>query len=84
MTKVLLIEDDSETAEKSQPSWPIAVEVNGRHGIERPRQGAIIAARCHDRRPAVTWKMDGLTVIEALRKDQVRTRCWSEALLARR
>src|SRR5437879_9121908 len=74
MARVLLIEDDSETAEE------IAVELAGRgfevewsanrlEGLDKARSSRPDAMIVDRLLPG----MDGLTVIEALRNDQVRT-----------
>jgi two-component system OmpR family response regulator len=74
MTKVLLIEDDSETAEEiaaelADRGFEVDWSANGIEGLDRARStqpDAMIVDR-------LLPGMDGLTVIEALRKDQVRT-----------
>jgi two-component system OmpR family response regulator len=74
MTKVLLIEDDSETAEEiaaelADRGFEVEWSANGIEGLDKARSSqpdAIIVDR-------LLPGMDGLTVIEALRKDQVRT-----------
>src|SRR5256886_11947877 len=74
MTKVLLIEDDSETAEEitaelSDRGFEVEWSANGIEGLDKARSlrpDAMIVDR-------LLPGMDGLTVIEALRKDQVRT-----------
>jgi two-component system, OmpR family, response regulator len=74
MTKVLLIEDDSETAEVitaelSDRGFEVEWSANGIEGLDKARSlrpDAMIVDR-------LLPGMDGLTVIEALRKDQVRT-----------
>ena len=74
MTKVLLIEDDSETAEVitaelSDRGFEVEWSDNGIEGLDKARSlrpDAMIVDR-------LLPGMDGLTVIEALRKDQVRT-----------
>jgi two-component system OmpR family response regulator len=74
MAKVLLIEDDSETAEE------IAAEVAGRgFDVEWSANGIDGLDKARSARPdamivdRLLPGMDGLTIIEALRKDQVRT-----------
>jgi two-component system OmpR family response regulator len=74
MTKVLLIEDDDETAEE------IAAELADRgFDVEWSSNGLDGLAKARDLRPdamivdRLLPGMDGLTVIESLRKDQVRT-----------
>ena len=74
MTKVLLIEDDSETAEEITAElvdrgFEVEWSANGIEGLDKARSlrpDAMIVDR-------LLPGMDGLTVIEALRKDQVRT-----------
>jgi two-component system OmpR family response regulator len=74
MTKVLLIEDDSETAEEisaelSDRGFEVEWSPNGVEGLDKARSthpDAMIADR-------LLPGMDGLTVIETLRKEQVRT-----------
>src|SRR5260370_11094281 len=74
MTKVLLIEDDSETAEEftaelTDRGFEVEWSANGIDGLDKARStrpDAMIVDR-------LLPGMDGLTVIEALRKDQVRT-----------
>jgi len=74
MTKVLLIEDDSETAEEitaelADRGFEVEWSANGIDGLDKARSlrpDAMIVDR-------LLPGMDGLTVIEALRKDQVRT-----------
>jgi two-component system OmpR family response regulator len=74
MTKVLLIEDDSETAEEitaelADRGFEVEWSANGIEGLDKARAlrpDAMIVDR-------LLPGMDGLTVIEALRKDQVRT-----------
>src|SRR4030081_612526 len=74
MTKVLLIEDDSETAEAitaelSDRGFEIEWSANGIEGLDKARllrPDAMIVDR-------LLPGMDGLTIIEALRKEQVRT-----------
>jgi len=74
MTKVLLIEDDDETAGE------IAAELADRgFDVEWSSNGLDGLAKARDLRPdamivdRLLPGMDGLTVIESLRKDQVRT-----------
>jgi two-component system OmpR family response regulator len=74
MTKVLLIEDDEETAGE------IAAELADRgFDVEWSSNGLDGLAKARDLRPdamivdRLLPGMDGLTVIESLRKDQVRT-----------
>src|SRR3979490_2490498 len=74
MTKVLLIEDDSETAEEitaelADRGFEVEWSANGIEGLDKARSlrpDAVIVDR-------LLPGMDGLTLIEALRKDQVRT-----------
>jgi two-component system OmpR family response regulator len=74
MTKVLLIEDDSETAEEisaelSDRGFEVEWSANGVEGLDKARStrpDAMIVDR-------LLPGMDGLTVIETLRKEQVRT-----------
>jgi len=74
MAKVLLIEDDSETAEEitaelTDRGFEVEWSSNGIDGLDKARSlrpDAMIVDR-------LLPGMDGLTVIEALRKDQVRT-----------
>src|SRR5467141_3088967 len=74
MTKLLLIEDDSETAEEitaelADRGFEIEWSDNGIEGLDKARSlqpDAMIVDR-------LLPGMDGLTIIEALRKDQVRT-----------
>jgi len=74
MTKVLLIEDDSETAEEiaaelADRGFDVEWSANGIDGLDRARSSRPDAMIVDRLLPG----MDGLTVIEALRKDQVRT-----------
>src|SRR3977135_1920718 len=74
MTKVLLIEDDSETAEEitaelADRGFEIEWSANGIEGLDKARllrPDAMIVDR-------LLPGMDGLTIIEALGKEQVRT-----------
>ncbi|SHL80865.1 two-component system, OmpR family, response regulator [Bradyrhizobium lablabi] len=74
MAKVLLIEDDSETAEEitaelADRGFEVDWSADGIEGLDKARAtrpDAMIVDR-------LLPGMDGLTVIEALRKDQVRT-----------
>ena len=74
MTKVLLIEDDSETAEEitaelTDRGFDIEWSASGIEGLDKARSlrpDAMIVDR-------LLPGMDGLSVIEALRKDQMRT-----------
>jgi two-component system OmpR family response regulator len=74
MTKVLLIEDDSETAEEitaelTDRGFDIEWSASGIEGLDKARSlrpDAMIVDR-------LLPGMDGLSVIEALRKDQLRT-----------
>jgi two-component system OmpR family response regulator len=74
MTKVLLIEDDSETAEEisaelSDRGFEVEWSANGVEGLDKARSthpDAMIVDR-------LLPGMDGLTVIETLRKEQMRT-----------
>ncbi|ANW03761.1 response regulator transcription factor [Bradyrhizobium icense] len=74
MTKVLLIEDDGETAgeitaELADRGFEVEWSPDGLDGLARARElrpDAMIVDR-------LLPGMDGLTVIESLRKDQVRT-----------
>src|ERR1700760_969360 len=74
MTKVLLIEDDSETAEEitaelSDRGFEVEWSANGIEGLDKARSSRPDAMIVDRLLPG----MDGLTVIEALRKEQVRT-----------
>jgi len=74
MTKVLLIEDDSETAEEitaelTDRGFEIEWSANGIEGLDKARSSRPDAMIVDRLLPG----MDGLTVIEALRKEQVRT-----------
>jgi len=74
MTKVLLIEDDSETAaeiaaELTDRGFDVEWSANGIEGLDKARAShpdAMIVDR-------LLPGMDGLSVIETLRKDQVQT-----------
>src|ERR1700726_711595 len=74
MAKVLLIEDDGETAEEiaaelADRGFEVEWSANGIEGLDKARSlrpDAMIVDR-------LLPGMDGLTVIEALRKEQVRT-----------
>src|SRR6202035_2409453 len=74
MTKLLLIEDDSETAQEitaelADCGFEVEWAANGIEGLDKARSlrpDAMIVDR-------LLPGMDGLTIIEALRKDQVRT-----------
>src|SRR5258708_10571491 len=74
MAKVLLIEDDSETAEEitaelSDRGFEVEWSSSGIDGLDKARSlrpDAMIVDR-------LLPGIDGLTVIEALRKEQVRT-----------
>jgi two-component system, OmpR family, response regulator len=74
MTKVLLIEDDGETAEEitaelAERGFEVEWSANGREGLDKARSlkpDAMIVDR-------LLPGMDGLSVIETLRKEQVRT-----------
>ena len=74
MTKVLLIEDDSETAEEItaelvERGFEVEWSADGIEGLDRARSSRPDAMIVDRLLPG----MDGLTVVEALRKDQVRT-----------
>ena len=74
MTKVLLIEDDSETAEEitaelTDRGFEIEWCADGIEGLDKARSSGPDAMIVDRLLPG----MDGLTVIEALRKEQVRT-----------
>jgi two-component system, OmpR family, response regulator len=74
MVKVLLIEDDSETAEEiraelTDRGFEVEWSANGIEGLDKARSSRPDAMIVDRLLPG----MDGLTVIEALRKDQVRT-----------
>jgi two-component system OmpR family response regulator len=74
MTKVLLIEDDSETAEEiaaelTDRGFEIEWSANGVEGLDKARSSRPDAMIVDRLLPG----MDGLAVIEALRKEQVRT-----------
>src|ERR1700726_849599 len=74
MAKVLLIEDDGETAEEitaelADRGFDVEWSANGIDGLDKARSlrpDAMIVDR-------LLPGMDGLTIIEALRKEQVRT-----------
>ncbi len=74
MAKVLLIEDDSETAEEisaelTDRGFDVEWSANGIEGLEKAltsRPDAMVVDR-------LLPGMDGLTVIETLRKEQIRT-----------
>src|SRR2546430_13403776 len=75
MAKVLLIEDDSETAEEitaelADRGFEVEWSANGIEGLDKARSSRPDAMIVDRLLPG----MDGLTVIEALRKEQVRTR----------
>jgi len=74
MAKVLLIEDDSETAEEitaelAERGFEVEWSADGIAGLDKARSSRPDAMIVDRLLPG----MDGLTVIEALRKDQVRT-----------
>jgi two-component system OmpR family response regulator len=74
MTKVLLIEDDSETAEEitaelADRGFEVEWSANGIEGLDKARSSRPDAMIVDRLLPG----MDGLTIIEALRKDQMRT-----------
>jgi two-component system OmpR family response regulator len=74
MTKVLLIEDDSETAEEitaelTDRGFEVEWSANGIEGLDKARSSQPDAMIVDRLLPG----MDGLTVIEALRKEDVRT-----------
>ena len=74
MAKVLLIEDDSETAEEitaelADRGFDVEWSANGIDGLDKARSSRPDAMIVDRLLPG----MDGLTIIEALRKDQVRT-----------
>ena len=74
MVKVLLIEDDSETAEEitaelAERGFEVEWAADGIQGLDKARSSRPDAMIVDRLLPG----MDGLTVIEALRKDQVRT-----------
>jgi two-component system OmpR family response regulator len=74
MAKVLLIEDDSETAEEitaelADRGFEVEWSANGIEGLDKARSSRPDAMIVDRLLPG----MDGLTVIEALRKEQVRT-----------
>jgi two-component system, OmpR family, response regulator len=74
MTKVLLIEDDGETAEEitaelTDRGFEVEWSANGIEGLDKARALRPDAMIVDRPLPG----MDGLTVIEALRNDQVRT-----------
>src|SRR5258708_2377129 len=74
MAKVLLIEDDSETAEEitaelADRGFEVEWSANGIDGLDKARSSRPDAMIVDRLLPG----MDGLTVIEALRKEQVRT-----------
>jgi two-component system OmpR family response regulator len=74
MTKVLLIEDDSETAEEitaelADRGFEVEWSANGIEGLDKARSSRPDAMIVDRLLPG----MDGLTIIETLRKEQVRT-----------
>jgi two-component system, OmpR family, response regulator len=74
MTKILLIEDDSETAEEIagelvQRGFEIEWAASGIEGLDKARSGRPDVLIVDRMLPG----MDGLTIIEALRQEQVRT-----------
>jgi two-component system OmpR family response regulator len=74
MTKVLLIEDDGETAEEitaelADRGFEVEWSANGLEGLDKARSSKPDAMIVDRLLPG----MDGLTVIEALRKDEMRT-----------
>jgi two-component system OmpR family response regulator len=74
MTKVLLIEDDSETAEEitaelADRGFEVEWSANGIEGLDKARSSRPDAMIVDRLLPG----MDGLTVIETLRKEEVRT-----------
>ncbi len=74
MTKVLLIEDDSETAEEitaelADRGFEIEWLANGIEGLDKARSSRLDAMIVDRLLPG----MDGLTVVEALRREQVST-----------
>src|ERR1700742_5238353 len=74
MTKILLIEDDSETAEEiagelAQRGFEIEWAASGIEGLDKARSSRPDAMIVDRMLPG----MDGLTIIEALRQEQVRT-----------
>jgi two-component system OmpR family response regulator len=74
MARVLLIEDDGETAEEitaelTDRGFEVEWVANGIEGLDKARASRPDAMIVDRLLPG----MDGLTVIEALRKDQVRT-----------
>src|SRR5262245_59220634 len=74
MTRILLIEDDTETAdaivsELTERGFEVRWAPDGIGGLDRARESSPDALIVDRMLPG----MDGLTVIEALRKDQVRT-----------
>ncbi|WP_128923440.1 response regulator transcription factor [Bradyrhizobium guangxiense] len=74
MTRILLIEDDTETAdaivsELTEHGFEVRWAPDGIGGLDRARESSPDALIVDRMLPG----MDGLTVIEALRKDQVRT-----------
>jgi two-component system OmpR family response regulator len=74
MAKVLLLEDDAETAEEitaelTDRGFAVEWAANGIEGLDKARSSRPDAMIVDRLMPG----MDGLTVIEALRKDQVRT-----------
>ncbi|KQT19185.1 MULTISPECIES: response regulator transcription factor [Bradyrhizobium] len=74
MTRILLIEDDTETAEAivaelAERSFEVHWAPNGVEGLDRARTSHPDAMIVDRMLPG----MDGLTVIEALRNDQIKT-----------
>jgi two-component system OmpR family response regulator len=74
MTKILLIEDDNETADEiagelAQRGFEIEWAATGIEGLDKARSGRPDALIVDRMLPG----MDGLTIIEALRQEQIRT-----------
>ena len=74
MTRILLIEDDTETAEAivaelAERSFEVQWAPNGVEGLDRARTSHPDVMIVDRMLPG----MDGLTVVEALRNDQIRT-----------
>jgi two-component system OmpR family response regulator len=75
MAKLLLIEDDKETAEEIRAElghhgFEVDWAADGIEGLDKARAGAAEAMIVDRMLPG----MDGLTIIEALRRDGIRTR----------
>ena len=74
MAKILLIEDDSETADEvaaelMQRGFEVELAANGIEGLDKARSGKPDMMVVDRMLPGI----DGLTIVEALRGEQVRT-----------